>query len=599
MAEFAIPLIALGSMYVLSNQNVKKEEFANMGKKQNYLPNVDPRPHNMKYPTDKINNNNIKKYVNPNQATDKYFSESVYKNAPKQKSDIGVENLKENNHLSLTGGSIDIDNFKHNNMVPFFGARIRGPTLDANIAESRLDNLQGSGSQMIKKTETAPLFKPQKDIQNSNGAPNNSEFYLSRQNPSMYMSNIKPWEEIQVAPGLNKGFNSNGGVGFNSGMESREMWLPKNVDQLRVKNNPKLSFELSGHQGPANSHIQEIANSETQGKVEKYLPDKFFEQSSDRWLKTTGSEKAQRIRAKQELNDVNRTTTTSEYYGVNGNQSKKTYIKGEYEETIRKNLAPTAIINAHASGQYKPDLNSNNIKSYKTLSNNRSTTNSDTFGSIQGLVKAMISPIFDVLRPSKKENVVGNLRQNGNMHKSVSNHPIYNPADITKTTIREMTTDKVGLNHLNVNKQNAQSGNGYLVSEHQGVELQRDNTNVSYSGVAGPSLSKATRDYKAEYEQRNNNNKTSINRPNQGGTQMFNQNNNIKIQKQDCDRNNNRLWVRNNSKNNYNSTPNIESYNKITKKPQNYQQINNDRMNPEILDAFKKNPYTKPLNSWI
>ena len=40
MAEFAIPLIALGSMYVLSNQNVKKEEFANMGKKQNYLPDT-------------------------------------------------------------------------------------------------------------------------------------------------------------------------------------------------------------------------------------------------------------------------------------------------------------------------------------------------------------------------------------------------------------------------------------------------------------------------------------------------------------------------------------------------------------------------------
>ena len=49
--------------------------------------------------------------------------------------------------------------------------------------------------------------------------------------------------------------------------------------------------------------------------------------------------------------------------------------------------------------------------------------------------------------------------------------------------------------------------------------------------------------YDAAYRQRNNVNKTYENRANQGGTQIFNQNNNISIQRKDSDRNNNRMWA--------------------------------------------------------
>ena len=31
--------------------------------------------------------------------------------------------------------------------------------------------------------------------------------------------------------------------GFNSGLESREQWIAKTVDELRVKTNPKQTFE--------------------------------------------------------------------------------------------------------------------------------------------------------------------------------------------------------------------------------------------------------------------------------------------------------------------------------------------------------------------
>ena len=39
MAEVAIPLIALGGLYIFSNQKDKKEEYSNMGLKAK-LPNI-------------------------------------------------------------------------------------------------------------------------------------------------------------------------------------------------------------------------------------------------------------------------------------------------------------------------------------------------------------------------------------------------------------------------------------------------------------------------------------------------------------------------------------------------------------------------------
>lgn len=117
---------------------------------------------------------------------------------------------------SLTGDYLDSSNFKHNNMIPFYGAKIKGQLYDANIAESILDNMAGTGSQVIKKIEQAPLFKPQENMQWANGAPNMSDFYQSRVNPGMKISNVKPFDSEYVGPGLNKGYTSEGSGGYNS-----------------------------------------------------------------------------------------------------------------------------------------------------------------------------------------------------------------------------------------------------------------------------------------------------------------------------------------------------------------------------------------------
>ena len=81
MAELAIPLIVLGSMYVVSNkskkvENTNKEGF--YGKKQTTMPlnSVNPPMATKNYPVEQPDayKNDINTYRNPKQVTDKYYT---------------------------------------------------------------------------------------------------------------------------------------------------------------------------------------------------------------------------------------------------------------------------------------------------------------------------------------------------------------------------------------------------------------------------------------------------------------------------------------------------------------------------------------------
>jgi hypothetical protein len=594
MAELAIPLVALGGLYLISNKNGEnnesRENFVNMGGNQNLV----TKPADINYPVNKLPKSNIRQYDSPNQATDKYFKETTYENTHNKNPEFSVGGSKKD-VVGLTGNIIDTNNFKHNNMVPFFGSKIKGNTSNFNNSETMLDNLQGHGSQYYKKKEQAPLFKPQRNLNFSNGTPNTTDFYRSRQNPSMKMSNIKPWNEEKVAPGLGLGYNTNSsGSGYNAAVESRDCWLPKTVNELRVETNPKITYDLYGHEGPIEYYIKEGSTVKTQGKVEKNRPDTDYTLGPSRWFTTTGLEKAQTARGIEVLQHTNRPDTTVEYYGVGVNDNKATYVSGEYRDPHKQQLKGNDYMAPSASGKHNPTTNDHGNNTYTNYSNNRATTKQpENFGYIQGMIKAAVAPIFDVLRPSRKENVINNIRPNGNAGTNVSNLPIYNPADRTKTTIREQTENKLDNNHLNVQNQ---SQDAYLVSEQQSVSQNRDTTSIHYGGNAGPHTVQASQTYDYVYNQRNNVNKTYKNRPNHGTANMHNNSQFINVAKLDNDRINSRLPTPHSA---VPLAPKSHENIAITNHRNQYNSnINCDRINPDILKAFKENPYTKSLNSW-
>jgi hypothetical protein len=623
--ELAIPIVALGGMYLVSNQNKKndagsikslKESFITSNNPNNRANNPNVLP-NTNIPTTNYpimlpdTGSNVNAYPRPNAVTDKFYNASVGKQVLKNPTQFGnsynpntnpTKNpgfTSPNTVYSLTGEPINQNKFEHNNMVPFFGAKIRGRTVDANATESVLDTFSGAGSQKIRKEERAPLFAPQNDINYVNGMPSVSDFIQSRVMPGNKMANVKPWEEIHVGPGLDQGYTAKGSDGFNSGMEARDKWVDRNVDQLRTTNNPKITFGLESHEGPAyNWNNLSAPTPETYGKVEKYLPDKFYLNTSDRWLTTTGLEKAQTARAKEVYKPQSRVCTTSEYYGPDSNvMGTNTYAPKNYEEAKRLEYGEnTHVTNIHTGGKnFTPSENDYGRDGYKLLPNNRNTTKNFEGGIIYGALRAVVAPVLDILRPSRKENAIGNIRLYGQAQPaSGSSGIVYNPASRAPTTIKETTEGLIGFDHLNVDAQTA--GSGYLVNPQQATFNQRDTTNVQYMGASGGATNQGVGVYEAQRNQRNNVNKMSTNFTPGGNISLFNPTENIctKRTNDNCD-----LWIPNPVFINSNP-PGVETYGKIEKYPQSYQEsVNCARIQPDILDAFRKNPYTQSLHSYV
>jgi hypothetical protein len=195
MAALAIPIVLLGSIYILSEQEkkdtnkqniivnnaLKKEFFTENRLNEGYT------NYNNANIVDLVTTNNdlVNSYTNPNQQTDNFLianSTNILRQPP-------------TNINLMSGQQSNSNDFKHNNMKPFYGAKIRGSIADINLTESILDSKQGSGSQIFAKAESAPLFNPSENVNLPNGTPNNSDFFQSRMNESMKMSNVTLWEQ--------------------------------------------------------------------------------------------------------------------------------------------------------------------------------------------------------------------------------------------------------------------------------------------------------------------------------------------------------------------------------------------------------------------
>ena len=603
--EIAIPLIALGGMYIVSNQSNKKcnnsENFTNMGIRSNlgvntdnYLPNTNIPPQN--YPVLNIPQllDTVQEYPNPNVSTDKYFNQNLYEKNVENNKRVG-QNPQE--IYSLTGNYLDSAQFKHNNMVPFNGGKVKGQTYNMNVSETVLDNMIGTGSQSIKKVEQAPLFKPEQNMQWNYGMPNQSDFYQSRVNPGMRNSNVKPFDSINVGPGLNQGYSINGSGGFNSGMESRDKWLPKTVDELRVDTNPKLEYELTNHEGPANSFIKSVPTAQMLGRIEKQRPDTYFINSQDRWLTTTGAEKGETLRSIQELGLVKRTDGVTNYAGPAGTSDMKAgHAPENFEPSKRIQLAGLDFRPSAAVGRGPINDGENFMKSHTNYVNNRSTSKQpDTIRSgFSGAIGAVIAPILDIFKPTRKDETINNIRIYGEAGSTVSKSYLYNSHDVTPTTVKETT---LYAPQFNINNQKE----GVYVNNYTSPDnTQRDTTSSEYFTAAGGSASGyGDMNYDAAYKQHNNDIKSStiMNRMNQGGTQMFNQQMNLSTIKNDADRYDGRVNPAGSRLSGL--PPSLNTYGAVSA-PQYYNEcIGCDRINPDILNAFKNNPYTQPLTSSV
>lgn len=607
--ELAVPAVALGLLYVVSNQKNNKENFSGQSKLPNTnVPDVNypdfydnPNPDLDQTAELTVNN----RYDGEGAYTDKYFNANMNNSVlPKTMKSSGANSQQ---YYSLTGEKVGADYFSHNNMQPFFGARANNQIADSNVTEGLLDSYSGSGSQIFTKREVSPMFAPHENLQWATGAPNRSDFFQSRVNPSSRMANVLPFEQEHVAPGLGLGYGTQGAAGYNSGMLARELWLDKTADQLRVDNKPKATgFSLLGHEGPANSYIKSIATQEQMGVMEKNRPETSFAWDTrdivngaaageiGRLTPGSTSDKGYTLRAIPVERHVSRPETAVSYQGGAGAASEASYVPGEYMPTHMQQLGAVPLGVANANGRNYANDGDYEIKAKTAYPNNRCVNKQDSYyGIVGGGMGAVVAPLLDMLRPNRKSNVIGTLRPYQNPSTTVKNSYVFNPADRPAPTVREMTEN--GKGHLNVN---AQQTGAYRVTDQQVAYTNRNETGLY--GYVGPSSAAArtrqTSSYEASYNQRNNDLKSStvVGYTPKGNMSLMNGDINMRQISRDDMLQNNRAVI--------GKMPNqipdpINMGQSAGNTNQLYSTIQMDRNTPDITNMLKSNPYVVDYRS--
>ena len=599
--EILIPIVGLGGLWFMSNRNnkpnVSKKESLSLysakqstDKKTTIDDNTVPSNNitsDLNYSS--LNKTHLAKSSIPNENisgeqlsspniytgsayTDKYFTKTTN------------DNIKNTKFVSLTGESISMDSFNHNNMQPFFGGKSTSIVNPSRGTESVLDNYTGSGSQHYSKSEQSIMFVPESNQNYTYGAPNNNDFYQSRVNPVLKHANEQPNSQIQEG-----GFGKDG---YNSGLNDRDKYMPLTVDEMRVKSNNKSSEHgLYGHEGPSKSQITMLGQ---HAPVNKNNPDRYAELGPERLFTTTGIQKAPELRGEILERATNRQHLSSSYVGNGvgvgqekpGEHSQK---HGEYMESKRMELGelPIGIASAtHNTPSYEGDFEKRAKRAYNNnRTANAKNTDGDYFGVVGGAMGAVIAPLLDILRPTKKEDVVENMRPYENIHSHVNASFVIDRTDRPGPTIREFTEKTDYLYGVNAN----QNGGAYLTTPQQIIPNERDTT-TDYNYI-GNGSSNGIRIYDGELKQRNNDIKSSTIAGHmvQGNMALFsghiNQQNINKEQK------NNRPMANIGGQNASQMYGQEHIGTNSLDKKSNYSNILLDRTDPNILESFKNNPY--------
>ena len=581
--ELAIPLVAFGGLFILSKQNKEKknaEAFTQMHR--NGLPNTNIPVKNFPVVKREDLENNLNKYGGKKNTADNYYNPGNYDTIQQGDNELNQQ------FKNMAGESMRVGELTHNNMVPFFGSSVTQSTSGSN--EGLLDKYTGTGSQRIQKEGQAPLFKPQKNMNWTNGMPSTTNFIQQRMrsNLSQKMNNTKPFESIRVGPGLNEKGGVNGTGGFNSGMESRDIWRPKTVDELRTTNNPKVTYEgqMLGAYKPNKSGII--------GRVEKNRPDTYYVNSEDRWFTTTGIEKAQKARGTIALRPENRAFQTREYFGqsapdANGTYSTPVIQRSEKPQFKSENVGVATSVNGWEVKN--KDMREIQQDGYKPLANARNLTKQQKeLGPVSRGFKAMVTPLLDALRPSRKQNVIGNMRPMGNANGkyAVNNNVIWNPADKLKTTIKEQT-----IKNEYIKNGGSKYDAGYINNKLTAIGQHRDSTTKSYIGNNSASVTNA-RVYNTEYNARLNPNKqelSRVDRINSGNQKIFTGSQNV------CNLSNRATNAAELQPNFTKRPANISNVGELSGRHLREKVVQCGRNTGDILNAFNDNPYSKPLNS--
>lgn len=392
---------------------------------------------------------------------------------------------------------------------PFYKGKIKQHT-DLDKDHINLAWMTGTDKDIRRNKEIIkPLFEPTKNIGNINGVSIYASDLKHRYNTSNYIRGERPFEQIQVGPGLNKGFVSEGSGGFQQS-DTRDYIMPKNIDQLRTLNNPKLTYKSR-----VSAPKQSISSRGKMGLMFKNKVETSFNQSHEDLLVTTGSVIKAPGRSTIIIKNTNRrlshnimgnpkytvdTATVQENYR---DSKKLTYCNDQARNLDGGHIGQNEA-NDYGKKSFFLDINKRNITELRTH-----TTN------VAKAVKAVVTPFTDLFKSTIKETTEVN-NNTGNMGKNIfrtsmkdKDNQQLNPTlretldnedsnrnlngnetsymrdldDTLKNTIKQTTENNNHSGHM----QSKESANGYLTNVPVAHLTNKEGIHGEYMGTGNSS----------------------------------------------------------------------------------------------------------------
>jgi hypothetical protein len=332
---------------------------------------------------------------------------------------------------SLSGAKIPIEQFTHNNMMPYYRGSVKQNT-DVSGSHQMLERFNGTGEIHMKKQEVEHFGDVSSDMTNVYGAPVSTDFEQSRMVQPTTRNNVLPFTPVRVAPGVGLGAEGSPSHGFDyyNPDDVRE----RTVDDLRARNNPKLTFEgitLEGQKGAMMGKI---------GVTNKYTADSFYEQGSERYFTTVAGVQKEAQRACQILKNTTKPCTHTEYEGT-AYQNKGDTARSIFGDPKRQQFTDESAgeRNKESSSRGVGSLDDYKMDFIQLYSNQRDNTACNTYQSnLTTFVKSLTMPFTEIITLNKKVLDVDPSRAYGSLQSTVPEKAtIYDRNDVLRTTIKE------------------------------------------------------------------------------------------------------------------------------------------------------------------
>ena len=329
--------------------------------------------------------------------------------------------------MGLDGNPIKKDQFLVNDqgikIEPFFSGS--GPAA-INFDDTRILNQHQGGFQnefYQNKTEVNLNLPPQMNVGNVFGMSDTGPAMdQSRYIPGMYRTDDRPFDQERVAH-IDQKSSVNRDVG--------EIFAQRNsVDNIRALSNQKMSFGgkvLSG---------KGVDQRSVEGQVYKHLPNQDYENTADRWLVTTGAIDSGLVRPAQILPETNRQYLNRQDLGTPGTSINSSEQKRPiFKQSDKQQLASDSTRNLFGKEIFVDD--DHNQGSYKVYANEREVTSERTYQGVTGFSVPKESVYSqDNARTTIKETTLNPANSTG-FTDAVLPHPEERLQDTVRTNKKE------------------------------------------------------------------------------------------------------------------------------------------------------------------